>query len=637
MVVSKKPDESTWSLTDSLNADFDNYARVGDLRKFDAATASYPRENDAFIYPGPYVRNIAGPSTKVRRGFMRSILMGGDIAGILNPNGKNPGNLRLNFQFNPEYIERRVSQSPGAVNPLLQAPANLTQAVPGTAQFNFSMMFNREAEVARGESLRLGKFETSIIQNGKSSIQVPTIDITPASIDAAYGDPSLVGVMHDLAIFDKIIGQGISEELIDVLSSYTNRQIEEQNETIVAANAAALKLDPTAIAKPTQNALPSDFKVTLNKNFGNSAFLNPMPIRIVFSDLFMVEGLVVGSAVAFQKFSQDMIPTICQVNCEVYALYVGFAQKNAFLTDNLTSWAQSTAQATTAAANAVTAEAAKFKNSLIDGEVYINYGPNAGYSEGLVTPLFPDSLQTNNAYRKLGLFDAKQKVAYRLGNTFYSGASGNLTVNYVTLPQWYNTFADGGGFVSLCTLNNGGYVGNTIREQYKNFDYPTAKNNISLSHPYGFLPITIKVKTTYKDLQLNTKSKLIVQILSKPAGTSVSTKISLPEATGSGWVFESSQSPGTGLVKEYTYSNTFYISPNQVKANKEFLPAGNSYNLNLTLKFDVVPPNQQTGVSTVTHTFTVSLLNNDGALFYNSFGSSNVPRKFQFRVQKPGA
>ena len=89
-----------------------------------------------------------------------------------------------------------------------------------------------------------------------------------------------------------------------------------------------------------------------------------------------------------------MIPTICQVNCEVYALYVGFAQKNAFLTDNLTSWAQSTAQATTATANAVTAEAAKFKSSLIDGEVYINYGPNAGYSEGLVTPLFPDSLQT---------------------------------------------------------------------------------------------------------------------------------------------------------------------------------------------------------------------------------------------------
>lgn len=636
MAVSKNPDESTWSLTDSLNVDFDNYARVGDLRKFDSTTQTYGRENDAFIYPGPYVRNIAGPSTKVRRGFMRSILMGGDIAGILNPNGKNPGNLRLNFQFNPEYIERRVSQSPGAVNPLLQAPANLTQAVPGTAQFNFSMMFNREAEVARGESLKLGKFTTETIRNGKTSVTIPTIDITPASIDAAYGDPSLVGVMHDLAIFDKIIGQGISEELIDVLSSYTNRQIEEQNEQIVAANAAALKLDPNAIATQTQNALPSDFKVTLNKNFGNSAFLNPMPIRIVFSDLFMVEGLVVGSAVAFQKFSQDMIPTICQVNCEVYALYVGFAQKNAFLTDNLTNWAVSTAQATAAAANNVTAEASKFKSSLIDGEVYINYGPNAGYSEGLVTPLFPDFFATNNAYRKLELFDSKQKVAYRLGNNLYSGANGNLTVNYITLPQWYNTFADGGGFSSLCTLNNGGYVGPQIREQYKNFDYPTPKNSISSTHPFGFLPITIKIRTTYKDLQLNTKSKLTVQIISKPAGQA-STKIPLPEATGSGWIFESSQSPGTGLVKEYIYSNTFYISPNQVKANKEFLPAGNSYSLNLTLKFDIVPPNQPTGVSTVNHTFNVSLQNNDGALFYNSFGSSNVPRKFQFRVQRTGA
>ena len=77
---------------------------------------------------------------------------------------------------------------------------------------------------------------------------------------------------------------------------------------------------------------------------------------IVFSDLFMVEGLVVGSAVAFQKFSQDMIPTICQVNCKIYALYVGFAKKKAFLTDNLTSWATDTVKADEAAAAEVTKE-----------------------------------------------------------------------------------------------------------------------------------------------------------------------------------------------------------------------------------------------------------------------------------------
>jgi len=625
--------ESTWSLTDSINIDFENYSRMGDIR-------DYTRENNAFIFPGPYARNIAGPSAKVKRGFIRSIILGGDIAGTLNPNGKNPGNLRLNFQFNPEYIERRVSQSPGAVNPLLQAPANLTQAVPGTAQFNFTMMFNREAEVAqRRKDLELGvsqqqRFEGTADRPRFSS----DLEMTEQTVAAAYGDPGQVGVMHDLAIFDKIIGQGISEELIDAITSYTNRQIEEQNVAIQAANKAAQAADPKAILKPTQDALPGDFKVTLSKNFGNSAFLNPMPVRIVFSDLFMVEGLVVGSAVAFQKFSQNMIPTICQINCEVYALYVGFAQKTAFLTDNLTSWATSTAQQAAAAAANVQAEATKFKNSLITGEILINYGPNAGYAEGLMVPTYPNLSGDNNAYRRLTLFSPSATPAYRLGNQFYTGASGTPSVNYVTVPQWYNTFADGAGKNSLTTLFNGDYVGTTIRQEYANFEYPGKWNQISVNPPFGFLPITIRVKTSYKNMHLNTTSTLGVAIRESTPLSGERKKVVIPEATGTGWILESSEDVGnTGKVKHYTYRNTFYLSPKQVKSNKDFMQHDSNYAFLIRLKFKIVPPNQPNDIAEVNQDFSISFPTPTNALFYSSNGSSNLSKFVQFRVIRPGA
>ena len=75
------------------------------------------------------------------------------------------------------------------------------------------------------------------------------------------------------------------------------------------------------------------FKIGANAALGNSAFLSPMPIRIVFSSLFMVEGFVTSSAVAFQKFSKTMVPTVCTVTLNVQAMYFGFARKKSFLSD----------------------------------------------------------------------------------------------------------------------------------------------------------------------------------------------------------------------------------------------------------------------------------------------------------------
>lgn len=392
----------TWDLTDSFNEDFSNYSKVENRNS--------ARENQAFIYPGPYARNISGTNTdaKMRRGFMRSIIMGDDIAKQFGVTG--PGNLRLNFQFNPEYIERRVSQSPGAVNPLLQNPANLTQAVPGTAQFNFTMTFNREAEVALSRD-RLNFDSTTDDEDG---------------IRDGLKDPGKVGVMHDLAIFDKIIGQGISEELVNIITAYTRQQTAANN------NAAASNVNNdnddsgSAITEFNETA----FRDSINANFGNSAFLNPMPVRIVFSDLFMVEGLIVGSAVAFQKFSQNMIPTVCQVNCEVYALYVGFAKKKAFLTNNLTDWAKTSAN--DAAKNATDTNAAKSNMAKRVKRVYVVMNS----SDTTLTQQDRENLEVPDFNS-----DAMKILAPTITNLFYQGNLSNNNDRFVTLPQWYNAFA----------------------------------------------------------------------------------------------------------------------------------------------------------------------------------------------------
>lgn len=74
----------------------------------------------------------------------------------------------------------------------------------------------------------------------------------------------------------------------------------------------------------------------LTTNFGNSAFLVSLPVRIVFSSLFMVEGYITATTVTFNKFNPHMVPTQCAVNVTMQALYIGFARKDTFLTSSLT-------------------------------------------------------------------------------------------------------------------------------------------------------------------------------------------------------------------------------------------------------------------------------------------------------------
>lgn len=398
----------------NYNFNSEYYDSLGEIR-------DSSRENRPFNYPTNVRHNISATdrtglqplNNKVVRGFMRSIIYGGEVGQAFNNNSK-AANFRLNFQFNPEYIERNVSQSPGAVNPLLQNPAALTQGVPGTARFNFTMLFNREDEVAR--------------YRGKKGLLGLSADSPESEFEDYYAEPGRVGVMHDLAVFDKIIGQGISKDLIDTITKYT----EQQN--VALLNSEDEELVERAIApEDVRSSLDGSGEGFLYQNIGNSAFLNPLPVRIVFSDMFMVEGLVVASAVAFQKFSQDMVPTVCQVNCEVYALYFGFAQKKAFLTNNLTDWATEIVDQTKAATAEATAAAESFSSKINSVSVVFNltdYGnPNGNVGYALMAP------DPSSPAAKVLLASGGSNLVVSATNYDLSSEGGE---KLVTATQWYN-------------------------------------------------------------------------------------------------------------------------------------------------------------------------------------------------------
>lgn len=279
-----------------------------------------PADNPPFLFPPKTFNDFTGKQYTIQRGYMRSL--------ISDPNvdrTKAMKNRRLFFQFNPNNLVRSVQQVPGMMNPLLQDPAQLMQPVPGTTSFGFQLMFNREHEVNAGyndpntEWLTLPSGQTALV--------------------------SEIGVLADLMILDSITGQGISEDMINSLISkskldYANRNTITNQEIQALENAgdeeSAKKLKAELLG-PLED---SDLNELFTTNIGNSAFLNPLPFRVLFSTLFMVEGVATSVDVQFQKFSRTMIPTQCIVTINMYALYLGFAKKETFIYNNLIQAAQ---------------------------------------------------------------------------------------------------------------------------------------------------------------------------------------------------------------------------------------------------------------------------------------------------------
>lgn len=273
--------------------------------------------NAPFIYPRRRVRTFDDVRTRVEagltletsrrvatdldRGFIRNLAKSSSMGTIKKQ--------RLNFQFNPSDIEQAVSMRQDIYLPILQDPSQYAQPMSAVATFNFDLLFDRTMEVGRGR----GRGGTTDLMG----------DIDPA--EAVYQ----IGVLSDLQVLYGIIGQGFSNDFIA-----------QQLETIKVQAKAAAKSEYASDDAEYTKAISEIESTTVESfqgsaNLGNNAFLIPMPVRIVFSELFMVDGFVTGTTVRFTKFNTNMVPIQASVGLSMNALYIGFAKEETFLTVQL--------------------------------------------------------------------------------------------------------------------------------------------------------------------------------------------------------------------------------------------------------------------------------------------------------------
>jgi hypothetical protein len=279
----------------------------------------FTNKNPPFIYPGDsrkYATN--GVNEVVNRGYIRRL-----TEFYKNVEGaKTLQNLRCNFQFNPELITRSIEANYNMQYFFNQNPEQLAQPIPGQASFGFVLLFNREAEMASGKY----KSENGDLVSGKTLEN--GIGQNPEKYITEKYDPAWVteiGVLADILILDDIVGQGLAKDIIAGKDAFTTSSTVQS---------------PTKDSTDTTNDdLAADYDANklsvFSSNIGNKAYLVPTPVRIMLSEWFMVEGFIMSHKVTFNKFNTKMIPTQALVELQVQALYIGFAQKDTFLTASL--------------------------------------------------------------------------------------------------------------------------------------------------------------------------------------------------------------------------------------------------------------------------------------------------------------
>jgi len=294
------------------------------------------KDNPLFLWPKSVNKNaVVGKQgdISVKRGYMRMITeaYGTDETSIAL------GKRRLHFQFNPDTLTRQVTARNDIQMWQNQDPFQFTQPIPGDSNFSFQLLFNREAEVAsasykdsNGAVVRSNKVAklARTVRTTNPNAGHPSLKSTTSFEDADYTQSWVtdIGVLADLMVFDQIIGQGMNKDLIQSI-------IKKAEEATVAYNRGVSE------DAGTKDQADQEIKVDFNKattflgtNIGNSAFLVAQPIRVVFSSSFMVEGFVTSTTVMFNKFNASMVPTQCQIDVQMQAMYIGFANKDTYLT-----------------------------------------------------------------------------------------------------------------------------------------------------------------------------------------------------------------------------------------------------------------------------------------------------------------
>lgn len=407
-------------------------------------------ENKAFSYPTNIARvsnfsyndglsqdnlsNANGQSVRLTRGFMRNLMTN------LGENQPKFPDVRCFFQFNPQDIEHVIEARKDMYLPILQDPNQLRQPMAGNAMFNFELIFDRTMEVNSATY-------STVSQGGE-----PIPDTK---------SPGTVGVFHDLRVLYSIIGQGLSEELLEAqqaklksdvrqfaIKNYNSLNLQydaettqfKPNQTLIDPSEDTYGDDPNAAAtanflnsivsnpeSSSINTFMADF------NIGNSAFLIPQPCRVVFSPVFMVDGFVMGTKVLFTKFSTKMIPTQCKVYISMQATYLGFARAKTFITEQL----DETARQNTENERAAVSELGSVGNELSAAIPNITVGFSsdsrvitkpADSAEGLYSTEVYDSVLNNirtevgYAYQPLWIYATKDFWYTRPSIVKYSGS-----------------------------------------------------------------------------------------------------------------------------------------------------------------------------------------------------------------------
>ena len=275
---------------------------VNRFTNLDSGYAVPRADNRDFKYPTRVSRTIdrsGNPvSTPLKRGYVRSLL--------------SNTSRRCQFQFNPSSINQSVAQNTSILNFLQADPYQYAQPIPGNVTFNFGLFFDRTMEVANPQEAI-----TSVIRTDNPW---------------ANNGPEHIGVLHDLSSLFSIIGVGVTE--------YMDRSLNDL-EASPDDLAAGYFSDYITANAPTEATDSDDLTATqykdslselVNINRGNSAFLLPLPIRVVFSSLYIVEGLVNDIDIIFTKFSTQMVPIQCRVDISMESKYIGFAKDQTFFT-----------------------------------------------------------------------------------------------------------------------------------------------------------------------------------------------------------------------------------------------------------------------------------------------------------------
>jgi hypothetical protein len=154
--------------------------------------------------------------------------------------------------------------------------------------FSFSLILDRQDEVATN------KFSTE-------------------AGSTAGLDPG-IGVDVDIRVLDKIAGIGTISAAVDAVA---NRGASGDLTNVFGFGGSG---STTAAAADAGD--------------GNQAFMaSQLPIRVVFSKNFIVEGFFQSIDITYTKFSRNMVPTLATVQCAMEAFYIGIARASTWWSD----------------------------------------------------------------------------------------------------------------------------------------------------------------------------------------------------------------------------------------------------------------------------------------------------------------